>query len=115
MEVREIHPNFAGEISGVDLSRPLDGATIAAIDAAINKHGVVVFHDQTLNNDTQAAFGRQFGELEVSSNVYRSDNKHRIESRAIVDVSNLNISSTALANRSGSAANNCTAPGSRRI
>jgi len=90
MEVHEVHPSFAAEVTGVDLGMPLDQPTVAAIDAAINKHGVLVFPGQVLNNDTQAEFARHFGELEVSSQVYRSENKHRIESRAIVDVSNLN-------------------------
>ena len=35
--VRQLHPLFAGQVTGVDLREPLDNATIAAIDAAISR------------------------------------------------------------------------------
>jgi len=52
------------EIRGVDLSKPLDAATFAAIDAAFNAHGVVFFRDQVLTPAQQMAFSRMFGEIE---------------------------------------------------
>jgi alpha-ketoglutarate-dependent 2,4-dichlorophenoxyacetate dioxygenase len=89
MKIEPIKANFGATISGVDLSQPLDAATIKEIGDAFAKYGVVVFRDQKLDNDTQARFGEYFGELEMSPKHYRSDNKHRIESKSIVDVSNL--------------------------
>ena len=89
MDVRELKPGFAVEITGVDLAAPLDRPTFRAIDAALVKYGVTVFPGQKLDNESQAEFARQFGELEESAKVYRSDNKHRTAPRAIIDVSNL--------------------------
>ena len=54
----------AAEIAGLDLSRPLPAPTIAAIRRALCDHPVLVFRDQSLTKDQQAAFSAQFGELE---------------------------------------------------
>ena len=60
-------PRFAAEVSGLDLTRPLARAEVQAIDDGMDRWGVLVFHDQRFDDDTQLAFSRQFGELEVSS------------------------------------------------
>ncbi len=51
------------EISGVDLSRPLDAETLEEVRKAIRHWRVVFFRDQSLDNDQLKAFGRQFGPL----------------------------------------------------
>lgn len=89
MLVHRIPSTFAAIVTGADLSQALDPAATEAIDRAIAKHGVVIFRDQTLTDETQAAFARRFGELEQSAKIYRSGNRHRIQSGAIIDVSNL--------------------------
>lgn len=89
MDVRPHRPEFAAEISGVDLSQPLGDAEIGAIRDAIGRYAVVFFRDQTLTNESQAAFARHFGELEQSSQIYRRDRIARIEQAEISDVSNL--------------------------
>lgn len=60
-----LHPLFAAEAGGVDLARPLDAATIAAIDAAMDTHAVLVFRDQPLGQAQQIAFSKQFGPLDA--------------------------------------------------
>ncbi len=57
IEITPLQPTIGAEISGVDLSRPL----ALPVRAALLKHKVVFFRDQTLDNDGQAAFARQFG------------------------------------------------------
>jgi alpha-ketoglutarate-dependent 2,4-dichlorophenoxyacetate dioxygenase len=89
MEIRPIPSTFAAEIVGADLSQPLGDADRQTIAEAMDHHGVLVARDQKLDNETQAAFARQFGELEVSSQIYRSANTHRVGSQAIIDVSNI--------------------------
>lgn len=54
------------EIAGVDLSRPLDDATVATIKGALDTHGVIFFRDQDLTPDQYLAFGSLFGEISVS-------------------------------------------------
>lgn len=54
----------AAEITDLDLSRPLPAATVAAIRRALCDFPVLVFRNQALSKDQQAAFSAQFGELE---------------------------------------------------
>jgi alpha-ketoglutarate-dependent 2,4-dichlorophenoxyacetate dioxygenase len=64
ISIRQIEPSFAGEASGVDITRPLAAETVAAIEAGMDRHAVLVFHDQPLTDDQQRAFTRNFGTLE---------------------------------------------------
>ena len=61
LDVRPLSPLIGAEIHGVDLSRPLDDATVAAVRATLNTYHVVFFRDQELTHEQQADFARQFG------------------------------------------------------
>ena len=52
---------FGAEITGVDLSRPLDGDALAEVKAAWARHSVVAFPDQPLSLDQLEAFTLQIG------------------------------------------------------
>ena len=54
---------IGAEISGVDISQPLDPETLAVIQNALDTWKVVFFRDQQLDHESQIAFGRQFGDL----------------------------------------------------
>ena len=78
------------EISGVDLARPLKPADRDAIEDAINRYAIVVFHDQTLSDEQQIDFARNFGPIHSSAQKARHTGiKHRIASNDIADISNL--------------------------
>ena len=64
VSIRQIVPSFAAEVSGGDLTRPLGADEVAAIEAGMDRHAVLVFHDQALTDDQQRAFTRNFGVLE---------------------------------------------------
>jgi len=59
-----LSPRFGAEISGVDISKPLDAGTIAELIALQDKWGVTVYRDTGLDDDGQIAFARNFGHLE---------------------------------------------------
>ncbi len=81
---------FAGEVSGVDLTKPLDRNQVQAIDDGMDQYGVLVFHEQRFTDETQMAFSRQFGELELSSGAELSkSNERRPMHREMADISNL--------------------------
>jgi alpha-ketoglutarate-dependent sulfate ester dioxygenase len=61
--VEPVTPTIGAEISGVDLTQPLDAATIEAIKAAIRDWRVIFFRDQDITNDQLKTFGRYFGPL----------------------------------------------------
>jgi alpha-ketoglutarate-dependent taurine dioxygenase len=57
--------DFVVEVSGIDLSEPQDAETVAALRTALGKHSILVFRQQSLTNEQQIAFSRNFGELEI--------------------------------------------------
>jgi len=65
IQVQKLTPHVGAEISGADLSRPLDERTFKEIHAALVDNGVIFFRDQHLTPDQQKDFGRLFGELHV--------------------------------------------------
>lgn len=54
------------EIAGVDLARPLDDATFAAIERAYDEYGVIFFRGQSITPAQQVAFTRRLGEIEFN-------------------------------------------------
>ena len=52
------------EIRGVNLALPLNDAAFAEIEAAFNRHAVLCFHGQRLDEEGLVGFARQFGEVE---------------------------------------------------
>ncbi|HEX3537711.1 MAG TPA: TauD/TfdA family dioxygenase [Stellaceae bacterium] len=89
VSIRQIHPVFVGEVSGVDLRRPLSHEEAAAIEAGMDRYAVLVFHGQNISDEQQIAFSRNFGEIENSAggNVTRPEQK-RLDP-LMNDVSNL--------------------------
>ena len=62
--IKQIHPVFVGEVSGVDLTQPLSSEVANQIEAALDEHAVLVFHNQAISDEQQQAFSQNFGELE---------------------------------------------------
>ena len=58
-------PTIGAEVEGVDLSRPLEARTIAALRKALLDWKVLFFRDQDITTEQHLAFARCFGELEV--------------------------------------------------
>ncbi|MFF0094273.1 TauD/TfdA dioxygenase family protein [Streptomyces canus] len=63
IEIRKVTARIGAHVSGVDISRPLDEETTAALRDALNVHKALVFSDVNLDDEGQQAFARQFGEL----------------------------------------------------
>jgi alpha-ketoglutarate-dependent 2,4-dichlorophenoxyacetate dioxygenase len=89
VSIRQIHPVFVGEVSGVDISRPLAADEVAAIEAGMDRYAVLVFRDQTITDEQQMAFSRNFGRLEDArgGNITKPEDK-RLQI-GMNDVSNL--------------------------
>ena len=64
LTVKPLSPVLGAEIAGVDLGRPLDDATVAAIEAALDDHLVVVLPGQTLTPAAFTDFARRWGRPE---------------------------------------------------
>jgi len=91
VSIRQIHPVsvFAGEVSGIDITKPLSRDEVAAIDAGMDRYAVLVFHDQKVTDEQQMAFSLNFGKFEEN----RGGNITKPEDRRLQinmgDVSNL--------------------------
>ena len=65
IEVIAANPEVGAEIVGIDLSKPMDDETFAAIRDAYYKHSVIVFRGQKITEQQQIDFSRRFGDLEI--------------------------------------------------
>jgi len=86
--VEPARPTFAGEVSGIDLTRRLTDAEVAAIHTGMDRFGVLVFHDQHLDDEQQISFSRQLGALEQATGDIMSEQDRRL-SMELNDISNL--------------------------
>lgn len=63
--VRPCTPAFGAEVTGVDLSQPLDDVTFKRIYDLFLERSVIFFRGQQLSAEAHVAFSRRFGELEI--------------------------------------------------
>jgi len=89
-------PDFVGEVSGVDIARGVGDADAALIEAGMDRFGVLVFHDQDIDDTQQIAFSRHFGPLEMATGDIVQGAERRL-SMEINDISNLDRDATVLA------------------
>ena len=83
LQLKPLHPLFVAEVSGIDIAKPIDAATVRAIDDAMDKYGVLVFRGQPLDQDQQVAFASRFGTcLLYTSPSPRDRQKSRMPSSA---------------------------------
>ena len=87
--IRQIHPVFAGEVSGVDCTRPLSPDEVAAIEAGMDRYAVLVFHDQRFTDEQQMSFTTQLGPLEETRGGNITKPHERRLQVGMGDVSNL--------------------------
>ena len=97
VEIRQIHPVFVGEVTGVDISKPLSPDEARAIDAGMDKYAVLVFPNQPLTDEQQVAFSRNFGEIELAVGGNITTQADRRLSIQLADVSNLDKDQKPLA------------------
>ena len=86
IDVKPLSPGFAATVTGIDLRQTPN--SVADIEAAINRFGVLVFPGQFIGDAQQLAFSRRFGELETTVRLYRKDNVSRLPDE-VADISNL--------------------------
>jgi len=89
LSIHAMQTGFAGEVSGIDITRPISRDDVAAIEAGMDRHAVLVFRDQHLTDAQQIVFTLNFGELEhTRGNAIARPEELRLDP-AFADVSNL--------------------------
>ena len=89
LEIRELSEALGAEIRGLDLSGPLDEATIEAVKAAWGEHLVLLFRDQRLTDQQLLSFSRNFGDLDKPHPSPYSDEPFIKEFPEIMVISNV--------------------------
>lgn len=64
LAIRQLQKHFVGEVSGLDLRKPLTKEQAREVEAAMDQYAVLVFHDQDISDEQQMAFALNFGERE---------------------------------------------------
>jgi taurine dioxygenase len=65
VEIVPLSPALGAEIKQVDLRKPLDAASVKAINDAFDEHIVVVFRGQELSEDDQLRAAGYFGKVRI--------------------------------------------------
>ncbi|MEU1518119.1 TauD/TfdA family dioxygenase [Streptomyces sp. NPDC005811] len=63
LDIRKVTANIGAHVFGVDISKPLDEETYAALREALNVHKALVFDEVNLDDESHQAFVRHFGEV----------------------------------------------------
>ncbi|NKB58043.1 MAG: TauD/TfdA family dioxygenase [Alphaproteobacteria bacterium] len=89
INIRQVGPCFAGEVEGVDMTKPLSAEEAAAIHAGMDEYALLVFRGPVLTGDQQMAFTLSLGEIEPPSKAsLRAKDDYRLPD-TFADVSNL--------------------------
>ena len=75
LELTPVHREFGARVQGVDLALPLDDASFAAIEAAVNRHSFLLFENQSMSDAVQLDFTRRFGAPEEEHVSYYGQGK----------------------------------------
>ncbi|MED5225805.1 MAG: TauD/TfdA family dioxygenase [Pseudomonadota bacterium] len=89
VEIRQVGDKFAGEVTGIDLTKPLSTESVNAIHDGMDEYAVLVFRGQPLTADEQLAFSKQLGEIEHAIGTSLRDDKDARLPTTFADVSNL--------------------------
>jgi alpha-ketoglutarate-dependent 2,4-dichlorophenoxyacetate dioxygenase len=89
LQIRKLRPNFAAEVTGIDLRTIVDAAVLESLRAAMDEHAVLVFPGQPFTNEEQLDFAQRFdGTLHTKTSVAVLG-KNRFGNEALTDVSNV--------------------------
>src|ERR1700692_5039529 len=64
VSIRQLQAHFFGEVSGVDLRKPLTPQEARNIEAGMDKYAVLLFPGQDITDQQQMAFALNFGQRE---------------------------------------------------
>lgn len=80
---------IGGEVSGLDLTRPLTKVDENSLRDALEKYALLVFHGQPVSDDQQMAITNVFGPAQVTYSAINGRFKRRIARPDFSDIANL--------------------------
>ena len=88
LQLKPLHPLFAAEASGIDLTQAISPQDVRAINAAMNQYAVLVWRGQPLTAQQQINFTKSFGPLDIGlKRVFKRP--ERLEDERLIDISNV--------------------------
>jgi alpha-ketoglutarate-dependent 2,4-dichlorophenoxyacetate dioxygenase len=87
LTISRVAGSFAGKVDGFDMSLPASDIDVSLIEAGMNEHAVLIFHDQLLEGTQQLDFVRRFGPIDAGRTL-AVKTKSRLAAR-MIDISNL--------------------------
>jgi alpha-ketoglutarate-dependent 2,4-dichlorophenoxyacetate dioxygenase len=88
LSVRTLHPIFAAEIVGADLTSEPDRELVQTVESAMATYAVSVVRDANISDDDHIRFSRAFGPLELPPKTGRFNAARRLRTE-LFDASNL--------------------------
>ena len=82
MDLRPLHPLFAAELVGADLTVEPSPGLVDTVETAMARYGVLVVRDANLADEQHKRFSRAFGPLEIPS---RASGPARPQGRRAID------------------------------
>lgn len=86
--VRGLHPIFAAEILGADLTQPPDAELVRLVEDTMAEYAVAVVRDARISDEEHIRFSRAFGPLELPPSGFPGGKKRRLRAE-LFDASNL--------------------------
>ena len=96
LAITPLTPHIGARLTGIDAGRPITPAEVAAVEAGMDRHAVLVLPGQAITDEQQLAFTRNFGPLEEGANSTVRNTELRL-APAFADVSNLDRDGAVLA------------------
>ncbi len=94
--IKPLSERFGAEVSGIDITRPLDPGTQSAIRQAQDTWGVTVWRDTGLDDASHVAFSRLFGHVELAP--VHKGKPPRYSQPELFDASNIDADGTIIDN-----------------
>ncbi len=88
IEITPLTTHIGGRLTGIDARRALVPAEVAAIEAGMDRHAVLVLPGQAIDDAQQLAFTANFGPFQDGANATERREELRLDP-AFADVSNL--------------------------
>jgi len=95
LRITPLHPHLGARAEGIDLREPLSAGLAKQIEAAMDRHAVLVFPAQDLSDAQQMAFGTSFGPVEPTRATVDA-HRHRLSVPEMNDISNLDVDGSIL-------------------
>lgn len=88
LQLKPLTPVIGAEASGIDITRPLAPEEVRAIEDAMDRHAVLVFRNQPMDQDQQIRFAQHFGPLDLGLRKLKGG-AHRFKYAELADISNV--------------------------